>query len=48
MEHGPVHDTKEVENIINKNLTTVIAGNRQDKEFNYENIYSNATVEAQT
>ena len=24
-EHGPVSDTKEMENIINKNLTTVIA-----------------------
>ena len=36
MEHGPVHDTKEVENTMNKNLTNMIAENRQDKEVNYE------------
>ena len=37
-----------MENIINKNLTTVIAENRQDKEFYDENIYYNAAVESQT
>ena len=30
-EHGHVRDTKRVANTINKNLTTVIADNRQDK-----------------
>ena len=35
-EHGTIHDTKEVENINNKNLTTVIAENRQDKEIDDE------------
>ena len=30
-EHGPVNDTKDVENKINKNITTVIDDNRQDK-----------------
>ena len=34
LEHGPVHDTKEVENEINKFFTTVIAKNIQDKELN--------------
>ena len=32
IEHGYVHDTKEVENTINKYLTTVIAENKQDKK----------------
>ena len=38
LEHGPVHDTKEVENTMNKNLTTVIAENKQGKEVNDEKI----------
>ena len=46
-ENGPVRDTKEVANTINKNITTVIADNRQDKEVNDENIYYNAVAEAQ-
>ena len=29
-EDGPVHDTKKVENKINKNLTNLVIGNRQD------------------
>ena len=33
--------------MINKNITSVIADNIQDKEVNDENIYSNAAVEAQ-
>ena len=28
LEHGTVHDTEEVENMINKNVTIVINGNR--------------------
>ena len=31
LEHGPVHDTEEVEKTINKNVITVIAENEQDK-----------------
>ena len=31
LEHGPVHETKEVENKINKNITTVNSENRQEK-----------------
>ena len=44
LEHGPDHDTKDVENTINKNLTTVIDEKRQDKEVNDEKIDSNAEV----
>ena len=36
LEHGPVHDTKEVENTIVQNVNTVIAENRQDKKVNDE------------
>ena len=36
MEHVTVCDNEEVENKINKNLTTVIAENRQDKKVNYK------------
>ena len=32
LEHGPVNDTEEVKNIINKNVSTVIAENEQDKK----------------
>ena len=34
LEHGPVHDTKEVRNIINKNITTAVSENRQGKKVN--------------
>ena len=33
---------------MNKNVTTMIAENRQDKEFNDEKIYYNAEVKEQT
>ena len=33
-ENGPVRDTKEVANTINKNITILIADNKQDKEVN--------------
>ena len=46
-EHGPIHDTKEVENTINKRYTTVIADNRQDREVNDENIDYIAAVDSQ-
>ena len=32
LEHATVHDTEDVENTINKNLTTVIAETKQDDE----------------
>ena len=47
-EHGPVNDTKDVENKINKNITTVIDDNRQDKQVNDGNIDSNPKVEEET
>ena len=47
LEHGTVHDTKEVDKMINKNLTIVITENRQDKKVNDEKIDSNSAVEAQ-
>ena len=33
MEHGPVHNTEEVEKKINKNVTIVITKSRQDKKL---------------
>ena len=36
LEHGHVHDTKEVENMINKNVTVLNTKNRQDKKVNDE------------
>ena len=38
LEHGPVHDTEEVENKINKNVTTVIAENEQDRKARIQNL----------
>ena len=48
MEYVSIRDTKEVENTNNKNLSAVIAENRQDKEVNDLKTYSNTAVEAQT
>ena len=48
MEYVSIRDTKEVENTNNKNLSAVIAENRQDKEVNDLKKYSNTAVEAQT
>ena len=47
LEHGPFHDTKYVEKMINKNVTIVLTENRQDKNL-MTRIYFNAAVEAQT
>ena len=47
LEHGNVHDTKEAEKKINKNVTIVMTENRQDKKVNDEKIDSNSAVEAQ-
>ena len=38
MEHDTSHDTKEVKKKVNKNLTTVIAENKQDDDVLDENI----------
>ena len=46
LEHGSVHDTKEVENTINSNINTAVYENRQDKEVNEEFIFSNLEVES--
>ena len=46
-EHVPVHDTKEVANKINRDITTVISDNRQYKELNDGHRYYNYVVEAQ-
>ena len=48
LEHGNVHDTKEAEKKINKNVTIVMTENRQDKKVNDEKINSNVAVEAKT
>ena len=33
LEHGPVRETEKAEKTINKNLTIVIAENKQDKKL---------------
>ena len=38
MEHDTSHDTKEAKKKVNKNLTTVIAENKQDDDVLDENI----------
>ena len=47
LEHSPDHDTEEVENTINKNVTIMITENRQVKKSMIK-ICSNTAVEAQT
>ena len=37
LEHGYIHNTQEMENIVNKYLTTVIDENRQDKKLMMKN-----------
>ena len=48
LKDGPVHDTKEEANTFDKNITNIIADNRQDKEVSDEIISYNVSVEAQT
>ena len=38
LEHGPVHDTEQVEKANNKNVTTLIAENEQDTKSMIQNL----------